>query len=135
VAFFTNQDLTTGCSISAGGAGWDCTSDRNAKKSIAAVDGNALLASLMNVPVFSWNYKTQDNSIRHMGPLAQDFKAAFGLGEDDKHISTVDADGVSLAAIQALYRLTLEKDKKIDQLSRDLEALQAEVAELQKALK
>jgi hypothetical protein len=35
--------------------------------------------------------------------MAQDFYAAFGVGEDDTHITTVDADGVALAAIQGLY--------------------------------
>jgi hypothetical protein len=34
--------------------------------------------------------------------MAQDFHAAFGVGPDDKHIATVDADGVALAAIQGL---------------------------------
>ena len=32
--------------------------------------------------------------------MAQDFRAAFGLGEDDKHISAIDEGGVALAAVQ-----------------------------------
>ena len=70
---------------------------------VAPADGSDVLARLASVPVSTWSYTSQDPSIRHMGPMAQDFRAAFGLGEDDKHISTVDADGVALAAIQALY--------------------------------
>jgi hypothetical protein len=54
------------------------------------------------VPVSVWNYKSQNPSIRHMGPMAQDLHAAFGLGESDKGIATIDADGVALAAIQGL---------------------------------
>ena len=50
-----------------------------------------------------WNHTAQDPSIGHMGPIARDFYGAFGLGEDDKHIATVDADGVALAAIQRLH--------------------------------
>ena len=62
------------------------------------------------IPMGTWNYKTQDPSIRHIGPMAQDFYAAFGLGVDDRHIGTVDADGVALAAIQGLYDVVHEKD-------------------------
>jgi len=45
------------------------------------------------IPLTEWNLKTQDPSIRHLGPMAQDFRAAFGLGEDERHINTVDSDG------------------------------------------
>ena len=55
--------------------------------------------------------------------MAQEFRAAFGLGVDDKHISTVDADGVALAAAQALYRLLQEKDKQIQHLTEEMERL------------
>jgi hypothetical protein len=65
------------------------------------------------VPIQTWNLKTQDPAIRHVGPMAQDFYAAFGVGEDDKHINTVDADGVALAAIQGLCRLLQERTAEI----------------------
>jgi len=79
-------------------------SDMNAKANFVAVDGQAVLAKLASIPVELWNYKSQDASIHHIGPMAQDFAAAFGVGEDNTHISTVDADGVALAAIQGLYQ-------------------------------
>ncbi len=84
----------------------------------------------MFVPILTWNYKTQDDSIRHLGPMAQDFRAAFELGEDEKHISTVDADGVALAAIQELYRMNLQKDERIRELMRELKELRALVAQM-----
>jgi hypothetical protein len=59
-----------------------------------------------------------------MGPVAQDFHAAFGLGSDDKGISTVDADGVALAAIQALNRKVEEKDARIRELEQRMERLE-----------
>jgi hypothetical protein len=62
--------------------------------------------------------------------MAQDFYAAFGLGEDDKHINTVDPDGVALAAIQGLYELVQEKDAKISALEARLEAMEASLGEL-----
>jgi len=103
VYFYTSSGLGSGVYVPAGDSAWSSVSDRNLKENAAAVDGQEVLARLAQVPITSWNYKSQDAAIRHMGPMAQDFYSAFGLGEDDTHISTVDADGVALAAIQGLY--------------------------------
>jgi hypothetical protein len=108
-----------------GGGGWSTLSDRNLKENFITTDGKAVLARLAQVPISTWNYKAQDASIRHMGPMAQDFHAAFGLGEDDRHISTVDADGVALAAIQGLREIVQEKDAEISDLRAQLERLEA----------
>jgi hypothetical protein len=88
-------------------------SDRNAKANFSPVDGPALLEKLAAIPILQWNYKTQSPAIRHLGPMAQDFRAAFGLGDDEKHISTLDESGVALAAIQELYRIGHDKDERI----------------------
>src|SRR5262249_26117427 len=98
-------------------------SDRNAKENFATVSGRELLEKLSAIPMETWNYRSQGDSIRHMGPMAQDFYMAFGLGEDDKHITTVDADGVALAAVQALYRMSLEKDHVIEELRKEINDL------------
>jgi hypothetical protein len=114
--------------LAPGSGSWSSLSDKNAKENYAEVDGYTLLARLAAIPIRTWHYRAQEPSIRHLGPTAQDFHAAFGLGEDDKHISTVDADGVALAAIQALYRLTQEKDEQFQAHREQIEALQAELA-------
>jgi hypothetical protein len=80
---------------------WLTTSDRNAKQDIAPVDAAAILEKISALPVASWSFKTEPD-VKHIGPMAQDFRAAFGLGPNDTSIATVDADGVALAAIQAL---------------------------------
>ncbi len=67
-------------------------------------NGNELLEKLAALPVSTWRYVWEDPSIRHLGPMAQDFATAFGLGNDDRTISVVDAIGVATVAIQALYR-------------------------------
>jgi hypothetical protein len=77
-------------------------SDRNVKTNFAAVDTAEVLAKVAALPIQTWNYKNDAEDVRHLGPVAQDFRAAFNLGADDKHIATVDADGVALAAIQGL---------------------------------
>jgi hypothetical protein len=106
IRMFTNQALTAGVELASGGSGWSAVSDRNRKENFLSLDGEDVLARLRNVPVSSWNYITQDRSIRHMGPMAQDFYAAFGLGESELMINSVDMDGVNLAAIHALTERT-----------------------------
>jgi hypothetical protein len=90
-------------------------SDRAIKQDFAAVNPQEILDKVVALPLQTWAY-TNDASRRHLGPVAQDFHAAFGLnGDDDKHIATVDADGVALAAIQGL-------NQKLEARSRELEA-------------
>ena len=117
-----------------GGSGWNTYSDRNAKENVSPVDGHGLLARLAGIPIESWNYKTQDASIRHIGPMAQDFGAAFGLGEDEKTINSLDADGVALAAIQTLYQITQEQAAEIDGLKEQNAAVEARLASLEARL-
>src|SRR5690606_8134112 len=124
VYFYTNSTLTTYAYLAPGSATWASGSDRNLKENLAIVDTQALLAKLARVPVTTWNYKSQDDSIRHIGPMAQDFYAAFGVGEDDTHITTIDADGVALAAIQALYAENRSLEAQVGDLEARLAALE-----------
>lgn len=122
-----------GCAatLPANGSSWSFASDRQAKENFKSVDGLQLLARLNAIPIETWNYKSQDASIRHVGPMAQDFRAAFGLGEDEKYISTVDIGGVSLAGVQALYRLLLQKDEQARQQQAEIRKAVEQVHELQ----
>ena len=131
VVFYTNSGLTSGVTVGAGGNAWSAVSDRALKENFADVDGRALLDRLAQTPVTTWNYLSQDPSIRHIGPVAQDFYAAFGVGEDDTHISTIDADGVALAASQALYRLAQEQASQIAALQAQNAALESRLAALE----
>jgi len=125
---------TAGVQLAAGGSGWGVLSDRSSKTNLAAVNGRQVLEALAQIPIGTWSYKTQDASIRHIGPMAQDFSVAFGVGEDNKHINTVDADGVSLAAIQGLYQISLEKDAQIARQQEQITALQTQISDLQRRL-
>ena len=107
-------------------------SDRNVKENFQTVDVRAVLEKVSRLPVTEWNLISQPASIRHIGPMAQDFQAAFGVGEDDKHISTTDADGVALAAIQGLNQVVKEKDARIQALEKDVAELKAVVNSLAK---
>lgn len=116
VRFYTTGIMNSGVELFNGSSAWSPMCDRDAKENFAPVDGRDVLARLAQVPLSTWNWKSQDPAIRHMGPMAQDLHAAFGLGESDKRISTVDADGVALAAIQGLHQLLQEKDVEIEAL-------------------
>jgi hypothetical protein len=99
------------------------SSDRNAKENFAPVDAAEILEKVAGLPLESWNYKN-DHASRHLGPMAQDFRAAFALGSDDKGICTVDADGVALAAIQALNHKIEEKDTELQLLKQRLDGME-----------
>jgi hypothetical protein len=100
-----------------------CVSDRNVKRDIVPVDPQAVLEGVARMPVATWSYKTDDPSVRHMGPMAQEFYGEFGLGDTDKAYSPIDAHGVAFAAIQALYERVREQDARIEKLERENAAL------------
>jgi hypothetical protein len=103
----------------------DCVkSDRNVKTNIESIDQREILARVAKMPIRQWNYKDDDASVRHIGPMAQDFHSAFGLGDTDKAIYNIDSNGVALASIQALYQIVQEKDEKIAGLESRLAQLE-----------
>ena len=137
VRFFSDSAATVGVLLPAGGNGFSPMSDRNVKENFKAVDPRAVLEKVSHLPVREWNLISQPASIRHIGPMAQDFQAAFGVGEDDKHISTTDADGVALAAIQGLNQKLEDavraKDARIQTLEKDMAELKTIVENLAQA--
>lgn len=97
-----------------------CSSDRNLKENIHSVETSQILQKVLSLPVYYWNYT--DNPVRHLGPMAQDFYASFSLGDNDKTIATIDADGVALAAIKGLHELMVEELAKRDAIIEELQA-------------
>lgn len=108
-----------------GGGGFGNISDRKLKENFAAVDPKDVLARINQMPISTWNYKFDDASVRHLGPMAQDFAAAFGVGHDNHHISSIDEGGVSLAGIQALYKLVQQQSKQIKALQLQVQQLKS----------
>ena len=124
---------TAGVSLAPGSGSWSSLSDRALKRNFAPVDGDSVLARIAGLPISTWGYKAQKPSIRHLGPTAQDFARAFGLGEDQRHIDTIDSEGVSLAGIKALYSLVQVQQRQLAEQRRDLSVLKHEVARLQRS--
>jgi hypothetical protein len=135
IRFFTSQNLSSGVEVAAGGGSWSSISDRSRKENFLAVDGEDLLARIQAVPVSTWNYKTQESSIRHLGPMAQDLYAAFGLGESDRLINTVDIDGVNLAGVQAVAARTDALRTQVQVLTGENASLRARVDDLESRLR
>jgi hypothetical protein len=130
VRFYTDPDATAGVVLPAGGTGWSVLSDRNMKENCQAIDAREVLEQVASLPIQAWNLKTQDSSTRHVGPMAQDFHAAFGLGEDERHINSVDADGVALAAIQGLYEVVRDQAAALQARDMQLATHQRQIADL-----
>jgi len=131
VRIFTNAAATIGVTLLASDSSWNSVSDRNAKTAFGTVDTLDILERLAAIPITTWNYKGVENPVRHIGPMAQDFWAAFKVGMDDKHIGTIDADGVALAAIQGLNRKLEQSNAAI---KAENAALKAENAEMKARL-
>jgi hypothetical protein len=108
-------------------------SDRELKTDFHDIDRLEILAKVDAMPVTEWRYKIQRDEI-HVGPVAQDFYAAFGLGADNKHIATVDEAGIALAAIQGLHRVVQEKEAQIQAQQHAIEDLRGEVNALKRAV-
>lgn len=134
IKMFTSQNLSSGVEVAAGGGSWSSISDRNRKMNFATIDGEEVLLRLRGVPVTTWNYITQDKSIRHAGPMAQDFYAAFGLGESDLLINSVDMDGINLAAIKALETRSTRQEARIAELEARNAALEDRLARVEALL-
>lgn len=124
---------STGAYLSSGGT-WTNASDVNRKHRFARVVGEDVLARLRELSITTWSYKVDEDEVRHLGPTAQGFRAAFGLGSDEKAIATVDADGVALAAAQALERRTAAQAEEIRALREENAALRERLDRIEAAL-
>jgi hypothetical protein len=108
---------------------WIDVSDVHRKHLFVDVRGEDVLARLRGIPIRSWSYLAEPDYVRHLGPTAQDFRAAFGLGSDSTGIAAIDEGGVALAAAQALDARGTAQQARIAALERENAALRAEAAQ------
>jgi hypothetical protein len=106
-------------------------SDRNAKTNLVPVNGAELLGRIASLPILEWNYLHQPDSVRHIGPVAQDFYKAFGLFGSDKMIAITDLAGVALAGVKELHENMVRKDLELGELRSENEALASRLETLQ----
>lgn len=129
--FRTSPNESTGCNLQSGTGTWNCTSSRLAKEGFHDLDGERVLGQLAAMQIQRWRYR--NTSDWHVGPTAEDFHAAFHLGPGPTTISTVDADGIGLLAVQALERRTAELREENAALRAELTALRSLVDRLASA--
>ncbi|HRN52793.1 MAG TPA: tail fiber domain-containing protein [Gemmatimonadaceae bacterium] len=127
IYLYSNNNSSAGAFLPAGSGTWTSLSDRNRKQDFRALDGDFVLSRIRTMPIEEWSYISEGNQVRHVGPTAQDFRAAFGLGVDDLGISTVDIDGINLFAIQQLI-------ERYETLKTEHDALRNEVNDLRARL-
>ncbi len=107
-----------GAALAPNATAWSALSDRNAKENFEPIDTVDILEKLAALQLTAWNYKDDPEKRRYIGPVAQDFHAAFGLGNDTT-INTLDADGVALAAIQGLNQKNQKLEEEVGRLKEE----------------
>jgi len=129
IGLYTSHDFTAGCTIISGAI--SCTSDRAQKTDVSAIEARDVLERLVQMPITRWRFLNEPEAVRHMGPMAQDFRASFGLGSDDKMIAQADEGGVALAAIQGLHQLVQEKQATIEAQAREIVELRERMMQVE----
>jgi hypothetical protein len=113
------------------------SSDRDLKSAMAPADVDQVLARVLSLPIAEWSF-TDAPDVRHLGPTAQDFRAKFGLGNSERGIATVDADGVALAAIQGLSARLESREAalraEVTAKGAEIEILKREIAALRQSV-
>jgi hypothetical protein len=133
---FTNQALTTGVTLAAGGGSWNVVSDRGRKESFLGIDPDDVLARIRLLPVSTWRYvDEEDRTVRHIGPMAQDWNRAFRFSGDSTTINMSDFDGVNLAGIQALDRVVAAQAETIAALAAENTRLREEAVRTEERLR
>ncbi|MBU2971727.1 tail fiber domain-containing protein [Pseudoalteromonas sp. C2R02] len=106
------------------------SSSRTVKENITAVNPQKILNTLSKLTLAKWNYINDEDKVKHIGPIAEEFYSLFNLGKDEKHIASLDTAGVALAAIQALNNSLTEKDSEIEELTVKLSNIEKKLNKL-----
>jgi hypothetical protein len=132
---FTNSGCTLGAYLPRNATAWTVLCDRNRKENFRSIDGEQILEKIRTMPITEWNYKGTDPAVKYIGPVAQDFYAAFHLGGTDSlGINTLCIDGVNIAAIQALEKRTAElqrANEKIASIEKNNSEMQKRIEKLE----
>ena len=133
---YSNSTLTAGVILAPGAGAWANVSDKTKKENFQTLQAEEVLLKIKKIPVTQWNYKSQNETIHHIGPMAQDFYLQFKLGGfgNDTTITTSDIDGVNMLGIQALENRTSELKEEIITLQTTINQQEMKVASLESQL-
>jgi hypothetical protein len=130
VTMYSSSDKMTGAELVAGSGTWSSLSTHTVKTNVEPITPSDVLAKVEKMNVSRWEYNSEEDA-KHMGPMAEEFYEAFGLGPDDQHITGIDADGVAFAAIQGLADRLEEKDGQIAELKTEMKAKADRIKQLE----
>lgn len=102
---------------------YNTSSSRSLKEGLTLVDGQEILDAVVTLPIAEWSF--QGEGVRHLGPMSEDFRSAFGLGDSTRHIGLMDAAGVNMAAIQGLHAMITNRDRRIEELESRVKQLES----------
>jgi hypothetical protein len=116
VRFATTEAGNVGVKLDNGDTAWEVLCDSTKKTNRRAANTQEILSKVCQLPIEEWNYKHQGSRNTHIGPMAQEFYRLFSYGDDETSISTIDPDGIALAAIQELQKQNAELKKELNDL-------------------
>lgn len=119
--------------VTSGGV-WTNASDRNLKENFVPVVPSTILQRIDTLPLLEWNYRNEDPSVRHIGPVAQDFYSIFGVGNSSTSISTIDPSGIALVGIQGLDEKSQARAVQLAELKKQLETKTEDLRSLEERL-
>ncbi len=131
VRFATTSAGNVGVKLDPGDTAWEVLSDSTKKTNRRAANTQEILSKVARLPIEEWNYKHQDSGNTHIGPMAQEFYRLFAYGDDEASISTIDPDGIALAAIQELAKQNEELRTAVRHYDAELNNLRARVQTLE----
>lgn len=109
-------------------------SSRGIKRGFEPVGAEEVLDKISRLEVTRWQYRADASEARHIGPMAEDFYRAFGLGKDDKHIAPGDIAGVAVLSVQALRQKVVDQQAEIERLRSQGQETSARLARLEALL-
>jgi Chaperone of endosialidase len=136
IVFYTDIGNSNAVVLNPGSGSWANVSDRNKKENFKSVDENDILNKVTELKIQSWNYKTQNKNIRHIGPTAQSFYNKFNLGESNKKITETDIDGIIICCIKSLYKQynTIENSLEISDINNSLNKASSDFNQIENRL-
>ena len=116
---------------SATGFAWSYASDINLKENLVEHTYSDTLARIMDMPIYTYNFKTSAPGIKSIGPVAQDFNRLFPSDKDQLSIVDRDMCGVALAGVKGVK---LGLDNLSESVDSRITALESRIATLEAAM-
>jgi hypothetical protein len=124
VAFYSSNDLSSGVALGPGASAWSPIIPGGPELNTRPVDGEEILSKIERLPLSYYSHKSEENGIKHIGPLPGDFNPLFTPGQDDTHISLQDEAGVALAAVKELINIVNDLKEENKMLERRIDELE-----------